>query len=194
MDFEEQVYSVLILSAAEKFSTSFKNLLPSFRFHPVEEETSTSGAKRALTKRSYDFIVINSPLPDSDGIRFAIDTSGGKNTVVLLMVRNEIYNEVFDKVAPYGVYTLPKPTSKQVIVQALDWMVSGRERLRGLEQKAIPLEEKMQEIRIVIRAKWVLISELKMTENDAHRYIEQQAMNRCISKKVMAEEIIKIYT
>ena len=62
MDFEEQVYSVLILSAAEKFSTSFKNLLPSFRFHPVEEETSTSGAKRALTKRSYDYIVINDDL------------------------------------------------------------------------------------------------------------------------------------
>ena len=109
------------------------------------------------------------------------------------MVRNEIYNEVFDKVAPYGVYTLPKPTSKQVIVQALDWMVSGRERLRGLEQKAIPLEEKMQEIRIVNRAKWILITELKMTETDAHRYIEKQAMDRCVSKKEIAEEIIKTY-
>ena len=52
----------------------------------------------------------------------------------------------------------------------------------------------MQEIRIVNRAKWFLISELKMTENDAHRYLEKQAMDRCISKKAMAEEIIKIYT
>ena len=51
----------------------------------------------------------------------------------------------------------------------------------------------MQEIRIVNRAKWLLITELKMTETDAHRYIEKQAMDRCVSKKEIAEEIIKTY-
>lgn len=194
MSFEEHVYSVLIVSATEKFITSVKELLSDFRFYPVDEERSTSGARRAIAERTYDFIVINSPLPDGDGLRFAVDTSRGKNTVVLVMVRNELYNEVFDKVSPYGAYILPKPTSKQIITQALDWMVSTRERLRSLEEKSLSLEEKMQEIRIVNRAKWILISELKMTENDAHRYIEKQAMDRCISKRIMAEEIIKIYT
>lgn len=194
MSFEEHVYSVLIVSATEKFITSVKELLSDFRFYPVDEEKSTSGARRAIAERTYDFIVINSPLPDGDGLRFAVDTSRGKNTVVLVMVRNELYNEVFDKVSPYGAYILPKPTSKQIITQALDWMVSTRERLRSLEEKSLSLEEKMQEIRIVNRAKWILISELKMTENDAHRYIEKQAMDRCISKRIMAEEIIKIYT
>lgn len=193
MNFEEHIYSVLIVSASEKFNTSLKELLPEIKCSPVCEETSTSGAKRALAERSYDFIIINSPLPDSDGIRFAIDTASGKNTVVLVMIRNELYGEVFDKVSPYGAFTLPKPTSRQIISQALDWMISTREMLRSLEKKSLSLEDKMQEIRIVNRAKWFLISELKMTENDAHRYIEKQAMDRCISKKTMAEEIIKIY-
>ncbi|MBP5238504.1 MAG: ANTAR domain-containing protein, partial [Clostridia bacterium] len=31
------------------------------------------------------------------------------------------------------------------------------------------------------------------TEPDAHRYIEKQAMDRCISKQSVAEEIIKTY-
>ena len=35
---------------------------------------------------------------------------------------------------------------------------------------------------------------LKMTEPDAHRYIEKQAMDRCISKREVAEEIMKTYT
>lgn len=194
MNLEEHVYSVLIVSSAEKFIASVKDLLSDFRFYPVEEERSASGAKRALAERAYDFVIINSPLSDSDGIRFAIDTSNRKNTVVLIMVRNELYNEVFDKVSPYGAYTLPKPTSKNIIIQALDWMVSTRERLRSLEEKSLSLEDKMQEIRVVNRAKWILISELKMTEHDAHRYIEKQAMDHCISRKDMAEEIIKIYT
>ena len=66
--------------------------------------------------------------------------------------------------------------------------------MRKLEKKTLSIEEKMEEIRIVNRAKWLLISELKMDEQGAHRYIEKQAMDRCVSKKVVAEEIIKTYS
>ncbi|MBQ2927928.1 MAG: ANTAR domain-containing protein, partial [Oscillospiraceae bacterium] len=56
------------------------------------------------------------------------------------------------------------------------------------------IEEKMEEIRIVNRAKWLLISELKFDEPGAHRYIEKQAMDRCVSRKDIAEEIITTYS
>ncbi|MBO5462830.1 MAG: ANTAR domain-containing protein [Clostridia bacterium] len=72
-------------------------------------------------------------------------------------------------------------------------MSSARERFRKSEKKTLSIEEKMEEIRIVNRAKWLLISELKMDEQGAHRYIEKQAMDRCISKRIVAEEIIKTY-
>jgi len=52
----------------------------------------------------------------------------------------------------------------------------------------------MAEIRLVNKAKWILISELFLSEPEAHRYIEKQAMDRCISKRTIAEEIIKTYT
>ena len=65
--------------------------------------------------------------------------------------------------------------------------------MRKSEKKALSIEEKMEEIRIVNRAKWLLISELKMDEQGAHRYIEKQAMDRCISKRIVSEEIIKTY-
>ena len=67
-------------------------------------------------------------------------------------------------------------------------------KLRKTEKKTLSIEEKMEEIRIVNRAKWLLISELKMDEQRAHRYIEKQAMDQCVSKKVIAEEIIKTYS
>ena len=52
----------------------------------------------------------------------------------------------------------------------------------------------MNEIRLINRAKWLLISEVKMDEPAAHRYIEKQAMDRCISKREVAEDIIKTYS
>ena len=73
-------------------------------------------------------------------------------------------------------------------------LTSARERLRMTENKVQSVEEKMEEIRLINRAKWLLISELKMSEPDAHRYIEKQAMDRCVSKRVIAEEIVKTYS
>ena len=96
--------------------------------------------------------------------------------------------------AEHGVFTLPKPVNRPALAQALDWMSSARERLRKLEKKTVSVEEKMEEIRAVNRAKWLLISELSMAEPQAHRYIEKQAMDRCISRREVAEEIIRTYS
>jgi len=52
----------------------------------------------------------------------------------------------------------------------------------------------MTEIRLVNRAKWLLIGELTMSEPDAHRYIEKQAMDNGVTKREIAENIIKTYS
>lgn len=194
MSLKERVYSILIVSAVESFNTAFLALLSDFTYQPIQIVTSISAAKRALSECSYDYVLINAPLPDDMGTRFAIDTCSSKETVVLLLVKSDIHDAIHDKVAEYGVFTLPKPTSRQAMLQALNWMESARERLRQLQNKTLSVEEKMAEIRIVNKAKWLLITELKMSEPDAHRYIEKQAMDRCVSKKEVAEEIIRTYS
>ena len=51
----------------------------------------------------------------------------------------------------------------------------------------------MAEIRIVNLAKWLLIQQQGMTEAEAHRFIEKQAMDRCVKRKAIAEEIVGKY-
>lgn len=192
MSLNKQVYSILTVSSAENFNISLSSLLPESKYTPVYNVSNISAAKRILTERTFDFIIINSPLPDDIGVRFAIDASCKYNTVVLLMIRSELYEEIYDKVAEHGVFILQKPTSKPIMTTALGWLASARERLRKTEKKTLSIEEKMAEIRIVNRAKWLLINNRKMDEPEAHRYIEKQAMDRCVSKQVIAEEIIKL--
>ena len=193
MNLEERVYSVLIVSAAENFNSSLQALLPESRFSPLRFENSVSSAKRTLLERSFDLIIINSPLPDDPGFRFAIDICSDKTSVSLLLVKADLYSSAYTKVHSHGVYVLPKPLSKATVSQAFDWMISTRERLRSLEKKTLSIEDKMQEIRIVNRAKWLLIDQLKMTEAEAHRYIEKQAMDSSMPRKMIAENIIKTY-
>ena len=194
MDLKERSYSALVVSAAEKLNTALSDVLSESNCRPVRFCSNVSSAKRALIDRTFDFVIINSPLPDDPGIRFAIDTGSTKGTVVLLLVRDELYEGVYDKVVEHGIFALSKPLSHQALTIALRLMASACERLRRLEKKTLSVEEKMEEIRVVNRAKWLLISELKMDEPQAHRYIEKRAMDRCISKKEIAEEIIQLYS
>ncbi len=194
MSLKERIYSVLVVSAAEKMNTALAALLPESHYQPVKEVSSVAAARRAWGERSYDYVIVNAPLPDDSGIRFAIDAANSKAAVVLLFVRPEVHDEIRERVVEYGIFTLAKPLSRPFLLLALDWMASAREGLRLLEKKTLSVEEKMEEIRVVNRAKWLLISELRMDEPQAHRYIEKQAMDRCIPRREVAEEIIKTYS
>lgn len=193
MPFKEHVYSVLIVSASESFNNSFGAMLPPKDYSPVHIVRSISLAQQKIVERPYDLVVINTPLPDDFGRKLAVDICGNKNTVVVLLVKNDIYDETYSKVLEHGVLTLRKPLSASTINQSLDWMRAIKERLRKLEKKTLSLEDKMSEIRIVNRAKWALIEACKMTEADAHRYIEKQAMDRCVTRREIAESILQTY-
>ena len=195
MDLKEQVYSVLVVSSSDKISRAIRDVFPLPSFSPFIVVSSVSAAERAVAERTFDLIIVNSPLPDDGGLRFSVDVADrSESTMVLFLVREEQYEEARETLATYGVFTLRKPVSRSVMEAAADWLVSARERFRKAEKKTLSIEEKMNEIRLVNRAKWLLISELKMTESDAHRYIEKQAMDRCIPKRRVAEEIIKTYS
>ena len=193
MDLKEQSYSVLVVSSSEKFNSALTEYFSVPTFTPVQTVSSISVAKRALVERAFDFVVVNSPVGEDVGIRFSIDTVTSCDSVVLFLSKTEQYDLAFEKLAEHGVFLLQKPISRPVFSIALDWLISAREGLRKNRTKTLSIEEKMNEIRLVNRAKWLLISELKMTEPTAHRYIEKQAMDRCIPRKMIAEEIIKTY-
>lgn len=190
MDLKERVYSVLVVSAAEKFNAALLPLLPSSGYEPVRIVSDISTAKRVAAERSFDFVIINAPLPDDMGLRFAVDVCAGSESVALLMLREGYYAELTERLSPCGVFTLLKPTSPGRMATALQWMATARERLRKTEKKTLTLQEKMEEIRLVNRAKWILIEHRGMDEPQAHRYIEKQAMDRCLTRRAIAQEII----
>lgn len=194
MGLKEQLYSVLVVSASENFNTALVPLLPVSHFQPIRFAFGISAAKRLANERSFDLVIINSPLPDDIGTGFAADISSAGGTIVLFILRSDILENLREKLIEAGIFSLAKPLSSQMFLQAIEWMMSARERLRKAETKTLSIEEKMAEIRLVNRAKWLLITELKMEEPQAHRFIEKQAMDRCISRRDVAEEIIKTYT
>ena len=193
MVFQNDTYSVLLVSASEKMNEVITSLLPVTDYWPLSTVKSVNEGRRKLMEEPFDLIIINSPLPDSSGIRFSMDACSASEAGVLLLVKHEIYEDIYYKVLSSGVVTLSKPTSTQMVSQNLRVLCAIRERLRHMKSKQTTVEEKIEEIRLINRAKWLLIDCLHMTEPDAHRYIVRKAMEQKITKREAAEMIIRTY-
>ena len=193
MEFTERRYSVLLVSSSPKFNESMLALLPGNRFYPVAAVSDVSSARRRLLESKYDIVIINAPLPDDFGTRLALNICDNSGTAVLLFVKAEHYPDINGRVSPFGVLVLPKPATSQAVSQSLQLLCGTRERLRRMEQKTASIEEKMEEIRIINRAKLLLMEQLKMTEKEAHRFIEKQAMDRCVTRITIAQSILSTY-
>lgn len=193
MEFAERRYSVLLVSSSPKFNESMPALLPESRFYPVTAVSDVSGARRRLLENKYDIVIINAPLSDDFGTRLALYICENSGAGVLLLVKAEHYPDINGRVSPFGVLALPKPTTSQAVSQSLQLLCGTRERLRRMEQKTASIEEKMEEIRIINRAKLLLMEQLKMTEKEAHRFIEKQAMDRCVTRITIAQSILSTY-
>lgn len=194
MIFREQTYSVLIVSASDKFNTATLPLLPSNIFWPVHTVDSAGEARRKLPDMDYDMVLVNTPLPDEFGTYLAEDICTSYNAGVLMFVKGDMYDEIFAEVVSYGAMVLPKPTSTQMVSQSLRMLCSSRERMKAMEARQATVEDKIKEIRIINKAKWLLIDNLKMTEEQAHHYIEKQAMNQRMTRLEAAENVIRTYS
>ncbi len=193
MIFQERTYAVLIVSASEKMDTQMRALLPATDYYPVRSARSVGQARRMLLEEAFDLVLIQTPLQDDYGVQLAIDVCSESSAGALLFVKAELYDSVSAKGLEYGVVTLSTPTSSALVTQSLHMLCAQRERIRRMEAKQQSVEEKIAEIRLVNRAKWLLIECLSMTESEAQHYLEKQSMDQRISKRQAAETIIRTY-
>lgn len=185
-------YRVLVAGANDKLGESIAALLPKNEYEPPVFAASVGEIRRLALESTMDLVVLNTPLKDEFGTRLALDLAD-YNIAVLLMVQGDAFDQVCYKVEDYGVLTLAKPVSRQSFYTAVKLLTAMRAKMLRMEKKNQALQEKMQDIRTINRAKWLLITNLQMTEDEAHYHIEKKAMNSRLSRREAAEEIIRTY-
>ena len=92
-----------------------------------------------------------------------------------------------------GALHLQSPVSPAVLLQTLALALEMRARLRALEGENERLKAALSDFKLIDRAKCALIQYLGMTEKDAHRFIEKQAMDRRVPRREVALDILKAY-
>ena len=185
-------YRVLVAGSNEKLSDLLSELLPKNEYELLPSVKTAGEVRRLTMDAGADLVILNAPLKDEFGTQLAQDLAD-KNLGVLLLAGNEVYEQVCFRVEQSGVITLAKPTARQSLYIALRALTALRSKLLQMEQKNRALQQKVADIHTVNHAKWLLIQHDHMTENDAHRFIEKQAMDMRLSRREVAESIIRTY-
>ena len=146
-----------------------------------------------MEQTEYDLIIINSPLEGSSGIDLAIYAAEKYTSGILLAVQNKYANLVSQKVESHGILVVGKPIVKAFFSQAVKFSEVTRQRVLSLKEENLHLHLKLEEVKIISRAKCVLIQYLSMSEAQAHKYIEKQSMDLRLSKYHVAKRILKAY-
>ena len=185
--------SALIISASEKSSVLTSEILNYASIHHIVTVDTCGEARRLLIERGFDLVIINAPLRDESGENLARNIASKKISQVILIVKSEFFEEISALTEEYGVLTVSKPINRTLFWVAIKFAKSAGAQLRSVREENNKLKQKIEDIRIIDRAKCILISYLNMSEQEAHRYIEKQAMDMRSTKRTIAEGILKTY-
>ena len=186
---EAESHSVLLVSRDSKIISQ----VSAFLVAPLFELTTTTDfneARRLATERTFNIIIADSG--DGYDTDFAINIADSYSTI-LLLVPNEHFDEISYRVEGYGILTITKPFEPFYFYNMVKIAIAVQYKVQVLSSQTTKLKIKMEEIKQVNRAKMLLIQNMNMTEQEAHRYIEKEAMDRGMKRIAISEEIIKTY-
>jgi len=185
--------NALLISSSEKDAVLFTGFLRAASINQVTVLQTCDSARRLIQKQDFDLIIVDSPLLDESGENFSRQAAAKGVSQVLLMVRSESFDSVSAACEDDGVLTIAKPVDKSLLWSALSLAKSVQNRVKRIQAENVQLRQQIEDLRIIDRAKCILISFMKMSEQEAHRYIEKQAMDLRSSRRFVAEGILKRY-
>lgn len=185
--------TVLLVSSSVKFFGRFKAAAELSECE-ILTATSMNEAKKYLMLGGVGSAVINCPVGDGFGFDEAEKLADTYEVNILLLVKQELYSDVCARFSSDSdIITLQKPTDRESIRKAMRELLSTAKAETGSAGDSSVDGGRLSELKIISRAKILLMRQFSMSEPQAHRYLEKRAMDTGRTKKAIAEGIIRAY-
>lgn len=160
----------------------------------VRSFSCANALRRSFKEQSEpDIVLIDAPLTDEFGQDLALELSESSTSGLVLLCRSDMTDDMAEKVSDTGIAVVSKPLNSSELRAALKFVAAARSRMMGLKKENAGLLSKIDEMRLINRAKRALMEYLRFTEPQAHRYIEKQAMNTRQTRREVALRILATY-
>ena len=138
-----------------------------------------------------DLVLMDVKMPVLDGIS-AADIIGAESLAPVVMLTAFSQRELVERATEAGVMAyVVKPFTVADLTPAIDVARSRWLQLRTLESEIADLADRLETRKLVDRAKGLLMTQLKVSEPDAFRWIQKTAMDRRLSMKDVASLVVE---
>lgn len=185
--------NILLVSASEKTTGYLKDFLNMEDTMNITTCKTAAKARRVALETAYDMIIINYPLLDETDYALPQDLVEKSDASIMIMVNSETFDAISDKMEHMGIFVFVKPINKTVLLTVLRFAIITQRRLQNMRNRNRSLKDKLAEIKMIDRAKCLLMEQEQMSEAQAHRYIEKRAMDTQKSRLQVAQHLLEKY-
>lgn len=182
---------VLIAEDEALIRLDLKEMLLEEGFDVVAEVADGASAVRLTRELRPDLVILDVKMPIMDGIQAAEEIAKDRLAAILILTAFS-QRDLVEKARRAGAMAyLVKPFQKHDLLPAVE-IATGRYReMSGLEATVDDLQGRLEARKVVERAKGVLMNDRELGEAEAFRWIQQQAMQRRLTMRQVAEQVIE---
>ena len=149
-----------------------------------------AAAVEAIREHRPDLAIMDIKMPEMDGLT-AAKTVGEEKIAPVVMLTAFSDKDLVERARDAGVMAyVVKPFSIDDLRPAIAIARSRWEEWHALTAEVADLADRLETRKVVDRAKGILMSQLKLSEQDAFRWIQKTAMDRRLGMKEVAEAVI----
>jgi two-component system, response regulator PdtaR len=182
---------VLIAEDEALIRLDLKEMLQEEGFEVVAEVADGASAVRLTRELGPDLVILDVKMPVMDGIQAAEEIAKERLAAILILTAFS-QRDLVEKARRAGAMAyLVKPFQKHDLLPAVE-IAAGRFReMSGLEATVDDLQGRLEARKVVEKAKGLLQDKEGLSEADAFRFVQRQAMERRLTMRQVAEQIVE---
>ena len=189
----ERPIRVLIAEDEALIRLDLKEMLLEEGFDVVAEVSDGATAVRLARELRPDLCILDLKMPVMDGIQAAEQVTRERLSAVLILTAFS-QRDLIDKARRAGAMAyLVKPFQKHDLLPAIQIAAGRFKDLQGLEDQVGDLTDRLEARKLVERAKGLLQEHEDMSEPAAFRWLQKTAMERRLSMRAVAEQVVERY-
>ena len=185
---------VLIAEDEALIRLDLKEMLQEEGFDVVAEVSDGATAVRLARELRPDLAILDLKMPVMDGIQAAEQITTERLSAVLILTAFS-QRDLIERARQAGAMAyLVKPFQKHDLLPAIEIAAGRFKDLQGLEAEVGTLTDRLEARKLVERAKGLLQQHEQMSEPDAFRWLQRTAMERRLSMRAVADQVVARYS
>ncbi len=187
---DDPLARVLIAEDEAIIRLDIKEMLEDEGYEVVAEVGDGESAVRLAHELRPDICILDIKMPGTDGLSAAREIVANHISAVLILTAFS-QRELVKTARDAGAFAyIVKPFQKSDLIPAIEVALGRFSEVQGLESEVESLGERLEARKAIDRAKGQIMDERKLSEAEAFKLIQQEAMQSRLTMRSVAEKLL----